>query len=508
MKPKSNYHICLKYSGLDIPYILETDLFFIIPSDYKKKLDKFLQIYKENITIPDLACKWNIDSEIYVLLKNEIKFHHNVNNVSEIIPKCYDFFISLIGLLFTNHLKLETVNILKVNDDKYSVIRIYDYIIKREIKNTNAFIFGDRTHPGKLESFLNELFNNIRNIKNKNYFYYNFFFSWYLYKEAKNTTEIIRKISDYWISLEILSTVYFKHINEYNMKLFSRSQLRSLKKIITNFVSKIPRKKLICVEEFKDDFINHVRSKLSNYASIRKKVKLFAEKVLLPEHKNLEISGSNLQDIYNIIDNFYKYRNNFFHNGILPDPNDKKFHEDLNCFCLLLERIIFSIIKSDKVKFIKRNKCFQALIINYPFEEIDIKSTFEETNEFYKEIYEKHSYLFPFVDEMNENHEKIKNVYHKVHKMVFSNDEYKITQNINLNIAHDYNQSFESDQFNDLSLNKILNSRSSNVIKSEISPNFLLQIPGFLTGISGTGSQKLRKLKFSIFPPYFEFLFK
>ncbi len=80
MKPKSNYHICLKYSGLDIPYILETDLFFIIPSDYKKKLDKFLQIYKENITIPNLACKWNIDSEIYVLLKNEIEFHHIINN--------------------------------------------------------------------------------------------------------------------------------------------------------------------------------------------------------------------------------------------------------------------------------------------------------------------------------------------------------------------------------------------------------------------------------------------
>jgi len=40
MKLKSKYHICLKYSGLDIPYILETDLFFIIPSDYKQKLNK------------------------------------------------------------------------------------------------------------------------------------------------------------------------------------------------------------------------------------------------------------------------------------------------------------------------------------------------------------------------------------------------------------------------------------------------------------------------------------
>lgn len=506
MKSKSNYRICLKYSGLDIPYIIETDLFFIIPSDYKQKLDEFLKIYKENITTPDLTCEWNNESEIYVLLKNEIKFHQSINNVSEIIPKYYDFFISLIGLLFTNHLKLETVNILKVKDDKYSVIRIYDYIINREIKNVNAFIFGESIHTGKLESFLNESFNNLKGIKNVNDFYYNFFFCWFLYKEAKNTTELIRKISDYWICLEVLSTIYFKHINEYNMKLFSRSQLRDLRKIIKNYVNKIPKNELICIEEFQDDFIEHIKGKLSNYTSIRKKVKLFAEKVILPEHKDLEISGSNLQDIYNIIDNFYKYRNNFFHNGILPDPNDKDFHENLNCFCLLLERILFSIIKLDKVKFIKRNKCFQSLIVNYPFKEIDFISTFEEINEFYKEVYEKHSLLFPLVNEMNQKHGEVKNEYSKPQEMIFINEEVKIKQKVNLNLAYDYNQAFESDKFDWLSLNNILSSRSPIMLKSEITPNFILRIQGFLRGLSN-GSKNLPKVKFFIFPPYFEFCF-
>lgn len=161
MKSKNKYYICLKYSGLDIQYIIETDLFFIIPSDYKQKLNEFLKIHKENITTPDLACEWNNESEIYVLLKKEIHFNSSINNISDIIPKIYDFFISLIGLLFTNHLKLETVNILEFIDDEYRIIRIYDYLIKRELKNVNAFLFGDKIHPGKLESFLNESFNNL-----------------------------------------------------------------------------------------------------------------------------------------------------------------------------------------------------------------------------------------------------------------------------------------------------------------------------------------------------------
>lgn len=507
MKSKIKYNICLKYSGLDIPYIIETEPFFIIPSDYKRKLNELLKICKENITIPDLACEWNNEAEIYVFLKNEIQFNSDINNISDIIPKIYDFFISLIGLLFTNHLKLEAVNILEFIDDEYRIRRTYDYLIKRELKNVSAFIFGEKIHPGKLVTFLNESFNNLKGIKNVNDFYYNFFFCWFLYKEAKNTTELIRKISDYWICLEVLSTVYFKQLNNYNMKLFTKRQLRRLKKKVKKFVKKIPRDKLICLEDFKVDFIDQVEDKLSNHISIRKKVKLFAEKVLLPPHQDLEISGSNIQDIYNIIDNFYKLRNNFFHNGILPDPNDKKFHEDLNCFCLLLERLLFSIIKLDKVKFIKRNKCFQSLIVNYPFKDIDIASTFKEVNEFYKEIYEKHSSLFPFVDEMNQRQEDIKSVYNKLQEMVFSNDEYKITQKINLNLAYDYNQSFESDKIDNLLLDKIINSRSAITLKSDVTPNFSLLIHGFITGLSRKIGQKLAKVKFSIFPPYFEFRF-
>ncbi|GAH43784.1 unnamed protein product [marine sediment metagenome] len=273
-------------------------------------------------------------------------------------------------------------------------------------------------------------------------------------------------------------------------------------------VKMIPKSKLICIEEFKNDFISQVEDKLTNHISIRKKVKLFTEKVLLPIHKDLGISGSSIQDIHNIIDNFYKHRNNYFHNGILPDPNDKKFHEDLNCFCLLIERILFSIIKLDKVKFIKRNKCFQSLIVNYPYKDIDITSTFEETNKFYKEIYEERRLLFPIVDEMNQRHEYIKNIYMKPHEMTFSNEENKITQKINLNLTYDYNQSFESDKIEHLSLNKIFHSRLSIVLEAEITPNLILRIQGFLRGLSKKGGSNLIKVKFFIFPPYFEFCFK
>ncbi|MHA1374039.1 MAG: hypothetical protein ACTSR7_07075 [Promethearchaeota archaeon] len=65
-------------------------------------------------------------------------------------------------------------------DDEYRVVRIYDYIIKRELNTTDPFIFGEDIHPGKLESFLNESFNNVKDIHNINDFYYNFF----LYLEA------------------------------------------------------------------------------------------------------------------------------------------------------------------------------------------------------------------------------------------------------------------------------------------------------------------------------------
>jgi len=115
-KGKKKYFMCLKYSGLDISYIIETDLLFVIPSDYKLKLDEFLELCKDNTNIPDITCEWNNKSEIYVLLKKDIQFNSEINNVSSIIPKIYDFFISLIGLIFTNHLNLETVNILELVD--------------------------------------------------------------------------------------------------------------------------------------------------------------------------------------------------------------------------------------------------------------------------------------------------------------------------------------------------------------------------------------------------------
>ena len=127
-KKNKKYFMCLKYYGLEISYIIETDLLFIIPSDYKQKLDELLELCKENTNIPDITCEWNNKSEIYVLLKKDIQFNSDINNVSDIIPKIYDFFISLIGLIFTNYLKLETVNILEQVDDEYRVVRIYDYI--------------------------------------------------------------------------------------------------------------------------------------------------------------------------------------------------------------------------------------------------------------------------------------------------------------------------------------------------------------------------------------------
>jgi len=347
----------------------------------------------------------------------------------------------------------------------------------------------------------------VKTIHNINDFYYNFFFCWFLYKEGKTTGEIIRKISDYWTCLEVLSTIYFKHIHNYNMKLFTKKQLKELKKTLKSFVQKIPRSELVCSEDLKDDFFDQVKNKLNNHISIRKKVKLFADKVLLPNHKDLEISKSNLNDIYKIIDRFYEHRNNFFHNGILPDPNDKKFHEDMNCFCLLIERILFSIIKSDKVKFIKKDKCFQALIVNYPYNDIAITASFEEVNKFYKKIYEKHSVLFPVVDELNQNHNSIKKIYDKSIEMVIKNEEFKIAQKINLDLVYDYNQSFTSDKIEHSSIDGISESRSPIVLKSKIDTNLTLKIQGLLSGYSKTSSSNLIKIRFFIFPPYFEFYF-
>ena len=506
-KKNKKYFMCLKYYGLEISYIIETDLLFIIPSDYKQKLDELLELCKENTNIPEITCEWNNKSEIYVLLKEDIQFNSDINNVSDIIPKIYDFFISLIGLIFTNHLKLETVNILELVDKEYRVVRIYDYIIKRELKTTDPFIFGKLIHPGNLQSFLNESFNNVKDIHNINDFYYNFFLCWFLYKEGKTTTQIIRKISDYWICLEVLSTLYFKQIHNYNLKLFTRKQLRELKKNLKSFVQKIPRSELVCIEDLKDDFVDQVKDKLNNHISIRKKVKLFADKALLPNHKDLEISRSNLKDIYNIIDKFYEHRNNFFHNGILPDPNDKKFHEDMNCFCLLIERILFSIIKSDKVKFNRRNKCSQNLIVNYPFEEIAITASFEEVNNFYKNNYEKHSELFPIVDELNQKHNIIKKVYDKSIETVIRNEESNITQKVNLDLVYDYDQSFTSDKIEHSSIYDIFESHSPIVLKSEIDTNLMLKIQGILSGYSKTVGSNLIKIRFFIFPPYFEFYF-
>ncbi|NVM19838.1 MAG: hypothetical protein HWN80_19200 [Candidatus Lokiarchaeota archaeon] len=507
IKGKKKYYICLKYSGLDIPYIIETDLLFIIPSDYKQKLTQLLEICKENTNIPDITCEWDNKNEVYVLLKKVIQFNSDINNISEIIPKIYDFFISLIGLIFTNHLKLKTVNILELVDNNYRIVRIYDYIIKRELETTDPFIFGEDIHPGKLKSFLNESFNNVKDIHNINDFYYNFFLCWFLYKEGKTKSQLIHKISDYWICLEVLSTMYFKHIHNYNMKLFTKKQLRELQKNLKSFLQKIPRSELVCIEDLKDEFIDQVKDKLNNNISIRKKVKLFADKALLPNLRDLELSKSNLKEIYDIIDKFYKHRNNFFHNGILPDPNDKKFHEHMNCFCLLIERLLFSIIKSDKVKFYKRGKCFQTLIVNYPFEEIAITASFEEVNKFYKKEFEKHSELFSTVDELNQKHDIIKDIYNKSIEMVFRNDETNITQSVNLDLVYDYDQSFTSNKIEYSSIHDISESHSPIVLKTEIDTNLILKIRGFLSGYSKSASSNLIKIRVFIFPPYFEFNF-
>jgi hypothetical protein len=74
--------------------------------------------------------------------------------------------------------------------------------------------------------------------------------------------------------------------------------------------------------------------------------------------------------------------------------------------------------------------------------------------------------------------------------------------------THNYYQSFTSDKIEHSSIDGISESHSPIDLQSEIETNFMLKIQGILSGYSKTASSNLLKIRFFIFPPYFEFYFK
>ena len=58
------FYFCIKYTGLKIPHVIETEKFKIFPKDYQRELEELKN--NENIPFNWFKIGWNHKSQFYV----------------------------------------------------------------------------------------------------------------------------------------------------------------------------------------------------------------------------------------------------------------------------------------------------------------------------------------------------------------------------------------------------------------------------------------------------------
>lgn len=438
-------------------YIFETNEFIIFPKDWKEKIES-LEDFKEDPrwTFPFFECFYKKESQIFILLKKEQNIPFNLDNLHKIIPKEFNFFELLVGLLFSNELKIELIHILKKKNGKYKIFKTFLLNSDIEIlENQFRLLFRSDIHIEKLKFYLNKGFSTLRD-KSEG-FIQNYYFCFKSYLKGKNEIYQPHQILNLWASLEVLSVIYLRKFRNNQIEMFTKNQFKNFKQAIKCLMNKISRNKLICLEEFKDNFPQKVVDKINNYVSIRAQAFLLTNNLLEPPLNDLQLPESQSLTIKKIIDTFYKWRNAFVHEGTLPELNVDYF-KYYKSFCLILERLLFVMLNFSEIKFYRTENFYQRIAVAFDIPEkyglepeqedykepmILKKSYFDKLYHYNKKFYLEREDLFYFVDEFTIKDDHIKSKFEYPSKMVLLNEDFGINENIEMKLLNSSHQIFE-----------------------------------------------------------------
>lgn len=409
---------CIKYSGLKFTFSFETKDFIFIPLSSLDKMGIIAPIDFLNFFYIHL----DEDSEFYVINKKPLENNDlTVDNFSEELLYSFKYLEALFGILFSNLPLRKYVFILEKKKSSCRIDKVFKKIPEKIALNKKCLIWKNQIFVEPLIEMINDSFKTLRKIlKNSNTkslekvkdFATRYYFCVDMYLRGKFGESSLRKSTDLWISLEVLSVIVISNILYFHEKFEVKGFFKDLKSIVKKTSSLINKDAINCWEPLKQDFPDHIKNKINNFLPINQKVKKFAKRYLknedfkVPVKQESDFSNKSeylkyldntsefrtYQDkisISSIIGDYYSIRNSLFHGGGINENWSLKIDRNESNFIKIIEQLLFKVLNIKNVVFHQFGYKHQRVYIKVNGICIDenIFNCYDSVNNHFKEKY-------------------------------------------------------------------------------------------------------------------------
>jgi len=435
--------LCLKYSGLKFNFIFETNEFIFIPEkDFNNTEEDF-------ISLEDFfALEYEKNSNFYVLSKIPNHFNLSLLKFSEEVLYRFKFLEAIIALLFSNFPRRKLIFILNKGEMEYKIKKVFKKVPDKTQYYSKSLIWKNKIIVNPLIIIIEDAFKKLEEIdkihpddpEKKKDFALRYYFCIDMYLRGKFGENLLRTISDLWISLEVLSTITISRILHPHEFFKVKGFYSKLKKVVKAFSSLISEDKIDCWNKLKGDFPEHMVNKINNYLPINQKIPTLSKnylsdddiKVKLPQKENFQ-EDTKYQEyleaskefrkyqekitVEKIIKFFYNLRNKLFHSGKLNKNWSIEFDRYESNFIKILEQLFIKILDIKNVIFYQFGYPSQKILIN-----LENKKSIKDFSKYYHSqiMFIRNHYILPLEGISGINYPKIKRHYIDRRKDLFS----------------------------------------------------------------------------------------
>ena len=225
--------LCMKYKGLKIYNVFQSDDFIFLPSILTED-----PINVVPIDIESHSCKYDKNAEFYVLLKHQ---DDEDVQIKKQLAK-FKFLEGIIMFLFTNKLSRMSLFTLEIEDNNIKIKKVIKYPLTELENERSPLLWKNRILIDYLQQVLIEGFKIFKELRdNQEEFAEEFYFSIGMYLKGKHSEETLNIIASLWISLEVFSTIAILYIFKTDSNLISSGLSdfkKCLKKLAPYFIHK------------------------------------------------------------------------------------------------------------------------------------------------------------------------------------------------------------------------------------------------------------------------------